>query len=126
MHQQHKQFKAGVMPSSAVGGASLSEESPACVDLLTRAFALAEEGTTDTLDTIRRYSSQVCSILEDASAADRPPLDATDLFHKLAFDVLGALLFRFDMQALDDSDLYNVSVEVSHIVLLPVRCLCDV
>lgn len=102
------------MPSSAVG-ASLTETSPACVDLLTRAFALAE-GTAETLDTIHRYSLQACSILEDASAVDhRPPLDAADLFHKLSFDVLGALLFRFDMQALDESDLYNVSVEVSYL-----------
>lgn len=106
------------MASSAVG-ASLTEQSPACIDLLTCAFAHAE-GTAETLDTIRRYSSQTCSILQDASTADRLPIDATDLFHKLSFDVLGALLFRFDMQALDDSDLYNVSVAVSHIIMLPV------
>jgi len=118
MHASTTQFKAGVMPSSAVG-ASLTEQSPACVDLLTRAFAHAE-GTAETLDTIHRYSSQACSILEDASTADRLPLDATNLFHKLSFGVLGALLFRFDMQALDDSDLYNVSLAVSHIILLPI------
>jgi len=106
MRAQPYHLKAGVMSSSTLG-AGLSEESPACVDLLTHTFALVE-GTYGALNTIRRYSSQACSLLEDASVNDLP-LDATDLFHKLSFDVLSALLFRFDMQALDDSDLYNVS-----------------